>query len=281
MGIKAGIWLRVSTAGQDEASQRPDLLAYCESRGYEVAAEYVVHGESAFHGEQDPYWSRAVADIESGVIQTVVIWKVDRLDRRNMLVAIPMVNRALDAGGSVEFATQTFIDLTTMQGRIAFAMFCEMAHQESQIKSDRIKAKLPEFRANGALWGRPPWGYVVTGGRYAKGIEPTDECREIAPIMFAMIRDGSSLREVAEWLDAQGVRPRGVQAKDGDGRKLRTLDGEPVIAYGRWHEGSVRQTIGNMTYAGRRLDGQRSDKDRKTWLRCELCLWADDDDAEV
>jgi DNA invertase Pin-like site-specific DNA recombinase len=31
MGIKAGIWLRVSTAGQDEANQRPDLLAYCEA----------------------------------------------------------------------------------------------------------------------------------------------------------------------------------------------------------------------------------------------------------
>jgi hypothetical protein len=54
-------------------------------------------------------------------------------------------------------------------------------------------------------------------------------------------------------LDSQGIRPRGVQAKGSDGRKLWTEDGQPVVTYGPWNEGSVRQVITNMTYAGRRM----------------------------
>ncbi len=94
--MRAGIWLRVSTGRQDERSQLPDCLAHCEARGHGVVKRYVVHGESAYHGEQDPDWSKVVADVKARVIDAVVIWKVDRLDRRNLLVAVPMVNRALD-----------------------------------------------------------------------------------------------------------------------------------------------------------------------------------------
>jgi site-specific DNA recombinase len=186
--MRALIWLRVSTVHQDEASQLPDIQSYCERQGYEVVDTVTVHGESAFHGEQDPYWSKAV---ESDA-DVIVCWKVDRLDRRNLMAAVPMVNRAISAGKRVEFATQQFIDLTTMQGRIAFAMFCEMAHEESKIKSDRTKAKHSALRAAGS-WahGVVPTGYDldVVGG--VKVLKPNADAPHVVRV-FELAAEGRS-----------------------------------------------------------------------------------------
>lgn len=227
--MRALVWLRVSTGKQDEASQLPQILAYCEAKGYDVVTPYVqVHGESAFHGAQDPYWTKAV-ETDADVI---VCWKVDRLDRQNLMNSVPMVNRAIASGKRVEFATQEFIDLSTSPGRIAFAMFCEMAHEESKLKSDRVKIKHVALRAE-ASWasGTAPYGYqiVTAGGR--KALEPTEAGRVYVPQIFDRVIAGASLLDVARWLTAQGV-----------------LTAKGLTA---WNEGTVRQIILNGVYAGR------------------------------
>jgi DNA invertase Pin-like site-specific DNA recombinase len=244
--MRALIWLRVSTAKQDEASQLPEVRAYCDAQGYEIAGMIEVHGESAFHGEQDPYWAKAVAS-DADVI---VCWKVDRLDRRNIMVAVPMVNRAIAAGKSVEFATQPFIDLRTMQGRIAFAMFCEMAHEESKIKSDRIKAKHANLRAaESFMSGKAPYGYEIATLDGKKTLVPTEDGRAYVLEIFKRIAAGASLLDVARWLTAQGAE---------------TKTGLAV-----WNEGTVRQIVVNGTYAGRITHkGQ-------TYMRCEALVTAD------
>ena len=158
MTDQAATWVRVSTGGQDETNQVPDIERYCGDRGYAIARQYVVHGKSAYKGEQfQPDWLRVVEDVQAGRINVVVMWKVDRFDRQNILHAIPMANMVLDAGGRIEFAMQA-IDLSTGPGRSAFALYCEQAFEESKTKSDRIRIKLTAVRENGALWGRAPFG---------------------------------------------------------------------------------------------------------------------------
>ena len=244
--MRALVWLRVSTAKQDEASQLPEVRAYCDAQGYEIVGTIEVHGESAFHGEQDPYWTRAV---ESDA-DVIVCWKVDRLDRRNLMVAVPMVNRAIAAGKRVEFATQQFIDLSTMQGRIAFAMFCEMAHEESKIKSDRIKAKHANLRAvESFMSGRAPYGYEIATVDGRKTLLPTEAGRQYVPGIFERIASGASLLDVARWLTAEGVE---------------TSTGLAV-----WNEGVIRQIILQGIYAG------RVTHKGTTYMRVEALVTAD------
>ena len=51
-GDRAGTLIRVSSGGQDEANQEPDVERYCAGRGYRAVKSYVLHDKSAFKGEQ-------------------------------------------------------------------------------------------------------------------------------------------------------------------------------------------------------------------------------------
>jgi DNA invertase Pin-like site-specific DNA recombinase len=244
MAERAGIWLRVSDNTQDEQNQEPETRRYCADHSYEVAETYTVHGKSAYHGEQDPDWQRVVNDVSEGKIQVVVIWKVDRFDRRNILHAIPMANAVLDVGGRIEFATQS-IDLTTMPGRIAFATYCELAHEESKIKSDRINIKHAGLRAAGNLVGRPPFGYriicaegcgPVTGKhKHGKTLEPDPE---LAPYVLGMVDrflSGETFTAICEWLEDDGIVPPNG---------------------GMWQLKTVRDILTNSALIGRRKNGK-------------------------
>jgi hypothetical protein len=103
MGTKAGRWLRVSTTGQDEENQAPDIDAYCGQQGYEVTRTYKLHGKSATKGEQEAALAEAIEDIKAGVIDVIVAWDIDRFDRRGIGVAFASRLRVEDAGGRVEF----------------------------------------------------------------------------------------------------------------------------------------------------------------------------------
>jgi site-specific DNA recombinase len=243
MAEQAGIWLRVSSGGQDEASQEPDVLRYCETKGYEVARTYTVHGKSAYKGAQDPDWQRVVKDVKSGKISVVVIWNVDRLDRRNIMHAIPMVNAVVDIGGRIEFATQS-IDLTTMEGRIGFTIYCEQAHAESKIKSGRVLAKHNALRALNGFVGRPPFGYRIVcaegcglvNGKHPhhKTLEPDPELVPYVKGMAERYLIGSTLTAICEWLDSEGVKPSGG---------------------GMWQQRTVRLILGSPTLVGHRRHG--------------------------
>jgi site-specific DNA recombinase len=243
MAERAGIWLRVGTGGQDEVNQEPDVLRYCADRGYEVVKTYTVHGKSAYKGDQDPDWQRVVKDVKSGKISVVVVWNVDRLDRRNIMHAIPMVNAVLDIDGRIEFATQS-IDLTTMEGRIGFAIYCEQALAESKIKSGRVLAKHNALRAVNAFVGRPPFGYRIVcaegcgpvNGKHEhpKTLEPDPALVPYVKGMAERYLTGSTLTAICEWLDAEGVKPSGG---------------------GMWQPRTVRLILGSPTLVGRRKHG--------------------------
>ena len=125
---------------------------------------YEVHGKSAYKGDQDPDWLKVVRDIQDGKIDVVVCWMVDRLDRKNILHAIPMVLKVLDAGGRIEFSEQPECNLDANSPTIdedvkAFSDRVHAANQESKIKSKRVLKAHNKRRANGSAIGRAPWGY--------------------------------------------------------------------------------------------------------------------------
>ena len=107
MGETAAKWLRVSTKGQDEASQDPDLTRWCDDHGYEVTEEYVIHGRSAYHGKHQVTLDQMFDDMARGLFTVLVVWKQDRIERRGMEAALNLISRAKQAGGRIEFVTVT------------------------------------------------------------------------------------------------------------------------------------------------------------------------------
>ena len=248
MNEPAGMWLRVSSTGQDETSQIPDNEKWIESHRYNLARTYTVHGKSAFKGNRkfDEAWTQVITDMANGVIRVLVVWKTDRIDRK--LNTFRMLEQAVKADGRVEFVTQPHLnDLTTMGGRIALKVQEEIAYAESKDKSDRIRAKQSDLRRNGKLVGRPPFGFAVEGSRYDKTLVPTPEGIKYVPEIFQRVADGQTLMSVAKWLDSEGVKPLIWKAwikKDAEKRG-------PVPV---WSPKSIAQIIRRSTYIGERQD---------------------------
>lgn len=269
MSEQSGRWLRVSTKAQDEQSQLPDVVRWETGHGYTMAAEYIVHGGSAFKGNKkfDAEWQRVLADMKSGKITVLVVWKQNRLDRK--LETLQMLRQVVEAGGRVEFVTQPQLnDLTTMGGRIALKIEEELAYADSKNKSDAVKIKQAALRAAGSVVGRAPWGYQIwcsvcdrapvrpgcNGHR--KVLKPTPDGRTYIPAIFAKVIDGESLRSIAAWLTAEGVP---------------TANGKP------WNEGYLgNRLIRNPVYYGvRRNGGQLETEDlvsASTWQQANAAL---------
>ena len=200
----AGMWLRVSSSGQDEQSQGPANAAWITAHGYDLARTYTVHGRSAYKGNKafDEEWAKVLEDMRTGVISVLVVWKQDRIDRK--LQTFQMLAQVVEAGGRVEFVTQTHLnDLTSMGGRISLKVQEEIAYAESKDKSDRVKIKQAALRSKGSVVGRAPWGFTIELVGLVKKFVPTDEAKRLIPEVFSRCIAGESFDSIAKWLTAE------------------------------------------------------------------------------
>ncbi len=76
---RAGIYVRVSTDGQDTALQEAELLESAEGRGWQ-AKIYRDQGHSGAK-ENRPALDALLADVRRHRIDAVMVWSLDRLAR--------------------------------------------------------------------------------------------------------------------------------------------------------------------------------------------------------
>lgn len=65
VGMKAAIWLRVSTTDQTIENQQRDLRRFAEMRGFDVVREYDLTGVSAAQGAHKRFLSDVIRDARS------------------------------------------------------------------------------------------------------------------------------------------------------------------------------------------------------------------------
>jgi DNA invertase Pin-like site-specific DNA recombinase len=249
MAERARLWQRVSTGGQDEASQLPDLIRWCDTHEYEYELEerYVIHGKSAYHKKQEAALNQAISDMANGQYTVLVVWAFDRIQRGSTLEAFMLAERARAAGGRIEYVNDTYLNETNAMSDVMLALAATAARQESERKSSRVKSKHDVLRSAGSVIGRPPWGYYIKCDvcnaparmpmcrPHKKVFSPTSDGRKYIPIIFDMVIQGKSLRVIAPWLDSEGVS---------------TLSGQ------RWHEQYIGyRIIKNPIYYGHRRGG--------------------------
>jgi DNA invertase Pin-like site-specific DNA recombinase len=77
---ETAIYIRVSTKAQDTASQEPDLKRYVTGIGSDEPCQWY---SDQFTGKtmDRKGWNRLMADVQSGKIGRIVVWRLDRLGR--------------------------------------------------------------------------------------------------------------------------------------------------------------------------------------------------------
>jgi len=125
-----------------------------------------------------PALQALLADIEMGKVDTVVVYKVDRLTRS--LADFAKIVDVLDAR-SVSFVsvTQQF-NTTTSMGRLTLNMLLSFAQFEREVTGERIRDKIAASKKKG-MWmgGRPPLGYDVQDKKLVVNPDETETVRTL------------------------------------------------------------------------------------------------------
>jgi len=228
----AGLWVRVSTGGQDEANQLPDVERYCRDQGYAITRRYELNDKSASKGEQQAALDEVIKDMRDGTIKVLVVWHSDRLERRGPHHVFSALASAWDAGCRIESVQEPTFGQQDFAGQVTTAVSAAIAWEKSHHLSAQVSLAHNRSRANDAIYaGTPLFGFEIKGEKYNKKYVPTELGHRIVPEIYDRCIAGQSLRQIAEWLDSQRIPTTRKAAK--------------------WNESVVRRIIRNMAYAGR------------------------------
>ncbi len=149
---RAAIYARVSTLDQEPENQLQELRQYVQARSW-TAQEYVDHGVSGTK-DRRPALDRLVADAKRLKVDTVVVWRLDRLGRS--LKHLVTLLDELQALGVGFVSLGEGIDLQTPAGRLQLHILASLAQFERERIAERVRAGLARARANGQRLGQKP-----------------------------------------------------------------------------------------------------------------------------
>ncbi len=149
-----GCYCRVSTSRQKNDSQRAEISRWL--RGSSIPADAVVWFEDKETGKtlKRPGFDRLKQAIFEGRIKTVIVWKLDRISRRQR-EGINLLADWCDRGIRVVVVTQQ-IDLTGAVGRMVASVMFGLAEIELEYRRERQAAGIAVAKARGVYKGRKP-----------------------------------------------------------------------------------------------------------------------------
>ena len=150
--MRAAIYARVSTLDQEPENQLQELRRFVEARGW-TGIEYVDHGVSGTT-DRRPALDRLLRDAKRRTVDTVVVWRLDRLGRS--LKHLVTLLDELQALGVGFVSLGEGIDLQTPAGRLQLHILASLAQFERERIAERVRAGLARARANGQRLGQKP-----------------------------------------------------------------------------------------------------------------------------
>jgi DNA invertase Pin-like site-specific DNA recombinase len=146
-------------------AQREACAAYIlsqASEGWTALPEIYDDGGLSGGTLQRPALQRLLAEVAAGRVDTIVVYKVDRLTR-SLFDFAKLVETFDAAGTSFVSVTQSF-NTTTSMGRLTLNMLLSFAQFEREVTAERIRDKIAASKARG-MWmgGTPPLGFAPDG----------------------------------------------------------------------------------------------------------------------
>jgi len=203
-----------------------------------------------------PALQRLLADIDAGKVDTVVVYKVDRLTRS--LADFARIVELFDAN-EVSFVsiTQQF-NTTTSMGRLTLNMLLSFAQFEREVTGERIRDKIAASKRRG-MWmgGVVPLGYDVIDRKLVINEAEAQTVRTLVRIYL----QHANVRLVKEEADRRGLRTK-LRRPNNGGRR----GGEPFTPGHIYKLLSNPIYVGEIVHKGVRYPGEHEGFiDRETW----------------
>lgn len=201
MSKQTAIYLRVSTLDQENGlkSQRRALKDYCINNGFSKPIWY----QDRLSGKDTnrPAFKKLQRDIFNGKINTVVVWKLDRLSR-SLKDGINILTDWLDKNIRVISITQQ-LDFSGATGQLVAGVLLAVAQMERENLRENTKRGLAAAKARGIKLGKRP-------KLFAKDITP-------------LLKDGMTIQAAADKLNKSKVALYNCLKREGiDLTKLRS-----------------------------------------------------------
>ena len=240
-------------------AQREACEAYIASQSGEgwrlIGARY---DDGAYSGGtmERPALQRLLADIDARKVDTVVVYKVDRLTRS--LADFAKIVEVFDGHGvSFVSITQQF-NTTTSMGRLTLNMLLSFAQFEREVTGERIRDKIAASKQKG-MW---------MGGFVPLGYEPDDRTltineseAETVRNVFRLYLKHGNVRRVKEEADRLSLTTKIRKSADG-----RLRGGRPLSRGYIYKLLSNPLYIGRIAHKGKTYDGRHLPIiDAETW----------------
>lgn len=187
-------------------AQREACEAYIASQrseGWVLVRDQYDDGGISGGTLERPALKQLLADIEDGLIDVVVVYKIDRLSRS--LMDFSKLVEVFDRNGVTFVSVTQSFNTTTSMGRLTLNILLSFAQFEREVTAERIRDKFAASRKKG-MWmgGVVPLGYRVENRKLV--IEET-EAATVRMIFERFVSVGSAT-VLAKALAAENVRTR-------------------------------------------------------------------------
>jgi DNA invertase Pin-like site-specific DNA recombinase len=198
-------YIRVSSEGQADNSSLDDqqdrINAYCTALNHELISTYQ-DVQSGGKSENRKGLQTAIADVLAGKADGIIVLKLDRLGRRASDV-LTLIDKELQPNNKALVVVDMNMDTSTATGKLVLTMLAGVAEFEKSQINERTKngkkarAKTSPY-ANG---GAPKFGCKADN----KNLIADDKEQEIINIIKRHYKSGKSQRQIAEYLNKQGI----------------------------------------------------------------------------
>ena len=202
-------------------AQREACEAYIASQrseGWVLVRDQYDDGGISGGTLERPGLKRLLEDIEDGLVDVVVVYKIDRLSRS--LADFAKLVEVFDRNGVTFVSVTQSFNTTTSMGRLTLNILLSFAQFEREVTAERIRDKVAASRKKG-MWmgGVPPFGYRVEN---RKLVVDEEHCRACALDLRPLPRDW-----VLHGAGARGRRTRHPNlAREQDRQEIHLSDAQ-------------------------------------------------------
>ncbi len=262
--VRCAIYTRKSTEDGLEQefnsldAQREACEAYILSQrheGWKLVPDAYDDGGYSGGTMERPGLKALMQAVEDGLVDVIVVYKVDRLTRS--LADFAKIVEILDEKqASFVSITQAF-NTTTSMGRLTLNVLLSFAQFEREVTGERIRDKIAASKKKGMWMGGPvPLGYIVVD---RKLVAEPEEARRVRTIMRRYLASKSAPALLAQ-LESEGILTKVQQRVSGPHR-----GGIP------FRRGSLFHLLKNPVYRGKIVHkGQIYDGEHQAIVDAEL-----------
>lgn len=252
--VRCAVYTRKSSEdGLEQAfnslhAQREACVSYIASQKHEgwvlLPEQYDDGGVSGGTLER-PGLQRLLRDVDGGLVDQIVVYKIDRLTR-SLTDFAKLVERLDAADASFVSVTQSFNTATSM-GRLTLNVLLSFAQFEREVTAERIRDKIAASKKKGLWMGGPiPLGYEPDG----RTLRIVEEEAKIVRTLYDLYLECESIVEVKSRAERMGLRSVARKGKRADSSTDETFEGHstPGEPFARSH---IHYILTNPVYAGR------------------------------